>query len=147
MFRGCLNVCPLGVCFTLVCSISLNILPYCFTSHPHPGFQPFSIHSLISSTFTSCDMRYYYRSIILFFFFSFPKFHRVATLLQTCSTTEFVYDHVCFCVYVYLWIYLTCLRENMCLLCFWSWLTSFNMMPWNCIHLPSKPLSLFLVVE
>jgi hypothetical protein len=32
----------------------------------------------------------------------FPEFHRVVPLLQTCSTTEFVFDHACFCVYVYL---------------------------------------------
>jgi hypothetical protein len=38
------------------------------------------------------------------FLSSFPKFHRVVPLLQTCSTSEFVYDHVCFCIYVYLWI-------------------------------------------
>jgi hypothetical protein len=37
---------------------------------------------------------------LLFAFSSFPEFHRVNTLLQTCSTSEFVYD--CFCVYVYL---------------------------------------------
>jgi hypothetical protein len=46
------------------------------------------------------------------FFPSFPKFHRVVPLLQTCSTSEFVYDHACFCVNVYLWIYFPCMREN-----------------------------------
>jgi hypothetical protein len=72
---------------------------------------------------------------------SFPKFHRVAPLLKTCSTSMFVYDHAYFLVYVYLWIYLLCMRENMCLLCFWSWLTSLNMMSSNYIHLPSNPMS------
>jgi hypothetical protein len=49
-------------------------------------------------------------------FFSFPsdhEFHRVVPLLQTYSTSEFVYDHACSCVYVYLWIYLPCMRENL----------------------------------
>jgi hypothetical protein len=32
--------------------------------------------------------------------FSFPEFHRVIPLLQTCSTSEFVYDHACFCICV-----------------------------------------------
>jgi hypothetical protein len=31
-----------------------------------------------------------------------PKFHRVVLLLQACSTSEFTYDHACFCVHVYL---------------------------------------------
>jgi hypothetical protein len=56
--------------------------------------------------------------VILFSFFSFPEFHRVVPLLQTCSISEFVYDHVCFCVHIYLWIYLLCMRENMCLLAY-----------------------------
>jgi hypothetical protein len=41
-------------------------------------------------------------SIILLSFLSFPKFHRVVPLSQEWSTYEFVYDQVCFCVYVYL---------------------------------------------
>jgi hypothetical protein len=52
------------------------------------------------------------------FLSSFPEFHRVVALLQTCSTSEFVHDHACFCVYVYLWLYLPRMRENMCLLSF-----------------------------
>jgi hypothetical protein len=31
-----------------------------------------------------------------------PEFHRAVLLLQTCSTSEFVCDQVCFCVRVYL---------------------------------------------
>jgi hypothetical protein len=73
-------------------------------------------------------------SIVLFSFPSFPEFHRVVPLLQTCSNSEFVYNHACFCVYVYLWIYLPCTKENIWLLCFWSWLTSLNMMSSNCIY-------------
>jgi hypothetical protein len=41
-------------------------------------------------------------SSILFSFPAFPEFCRVVSLLQTCSTYAFVYDHTCFCVYVYL---------------------------------------------
>jgi hypothetical protein len=92
-------------------------------------------------------MWYYWCSIIFFSFLSFPEFHRVVPLLLICSKSEFVCDHACFCVYVYLWIYLPCMRENMQLLCFWSWLTSLNIMSSNCIHLPSNPMSLFLVAE
>jgi hypothetical protein len=90
-------------------------------------------------------MQYYRCSIILFSFPSFPKFH-IVPLLETCSTSEFVYDHACFCVYVYLWIYLPCMTENMCFV-FWCWLTSLSMMSSNCIHLPSNSMSLFLVAE
>jgi hypothetical protein len=92
-------------------------------------------------------MRYYWCSLILFSCLSFPEFHWVVPLLQTCSTTEFVCDHACFCVYVYLWIYLPRMRENMRLWCFWSWLTSLNKMSSNCIHLPSNHMSLFLMAE
>jgi hypothetical protein len=107
-------------------------------------FQKLSIYSFISSTITSYVMWYYWCSIILFSFPSFPKFQ---SLLQTCSTSEIVYDHTCFCVYVYFCIYLPHMRENTWLLCFWSWLTSFNMMSSNCIHLPSNHMLLFLMAE
>jgi hypothetical protein len=73
--------------------------------------------------------------------------NRVVTLLQTCSTSEFVYDHAWFCVYVYLWTYLPCMRENVWLSCFWVWLTSLNMMSSSCIYLPSNHMSLFLMAE
>jgi hypothetical protein len=114
---------------------------------PPSVFQQFSIHILISFTFTSCGMWCYLCSIILFSFPSFPEFHRVVPLLQMCSTSEFVYDQLGFCVYVYLWIYLPCMRENMHLLCLWSWLTSLSIMFSKFIHLPSNPMSLFLVAE
>jgi hypothetical protein len=39
---------------------------------------------------------------IIFSFSSFPKFYRVVPLIQTGSTYVFVYDRICFCVYVYL---------------------------------------------
>jgi hypothetical protein len=125
--------------FTLVHSTPSITLPYYFTSHP-----PFSINILISFTFTSYVMLYYWCSILLFSFPSFLTFHRVVPLLQTCSTSEFVYDRACFCIYFYLWIYLPHMRENIQFLCFWAWFTSLNMMSSNCIHLPSNYMSLFL---
>jgi hypothetical protein len=39
------------------------------------------------------------------------------------------------------------MRENMHLLCFWSWLTSLSMISSNCIPLPSNRMSSFLVAE
>jgi hypothetical protein len=69
---------------------------------PPPIFQQLSIYILILSTSTSYVLWYYWCSIILFSFHSFPKFHRIVPLLKSCSTSEFVYDHACFCVYVYL---------------------------------------------
>jgi hypothetical protein len=38
------------------------------------------------------------------------------------------------------------MRENMQLLCLWSWLTSYNLMSSNCIHLPLN-MSLFLIAQ
>jgi hypothetical protein len=62
-------------------------------------------------------------TVILFSFPSISKFHRVGPLLQACSTNEFLYDHVCFCVYVYL-LYLspTYERKHAAFI----WLTSDN---------------------
>jgi hypothetical protein len=37
--------------------------------------------------------------------------------------------------------------KSIYLLCFWSWLTSLNIMASNCIYLPSNHISLFLVDE
>jgi hypothetical protein len=69
--------------------LSLILLP------STPRFSTVSIHICITSTFTSYGMQCYCCPIILFSFLSFPEFHRVVPLLQMCSTTEFVYDHVC----------------------------------------------------
>jgi hypothetical protein len=102
-----LNVCPLLVYFTLVHLTPSITLPYPFTSHIQffKSFQYTSLY-LLPSHLMLCDI------IILFSFSSFPEFHEVVPLLQTCSTPEFVYDYPCFCLYVYLWIYLQHMREN-----------------------------------
>jgi hypothetical protein len=132
-FRGA-SQCMLSV--HVLCFGLFNPSEYCPL---HLYFQQLSIHICISSTFTSvvCNI------MVFFFFLAFPEFHRVVILLQACSTI----DHVWFCVYVYLWIYLPHMRENMHLLCFWSWLTLLNMISSNCIQLPSNPMSLFLAAE
>jgi hypothetical protein len=57
-------------------------------------------------------MQYYWCSIILSSFPSFPEFHRVVPLLQTCSTYEFVYDNACLVYMFIFWIYLPHMREN-----------------------------------
>jgi hypothetical protein len=41
-------------------------------------------------------MYYDIADVIAFFFLSFPKFHSVVPLLQTCSTYMFVYERVTF---------------------------------------------------
>jgi hypothetical protein len=81
---------------------SVQPLPlHSFTPLPLPLHfsTAFSIHPYILHLHRCYVLQYYWYSVILFFFLSFPEFHRVVTLLQTCSTSEFVYDHVCF-VYV-----------------------------------------------
>jgi hypothetical protein len=147
MFKGVSQCMPtvLVLYFGPLNLIHYSPLPLYF---PPSIFQQFSIHILISSTFTSYVMWCYWCSIILFSFLSLPEFVGVVPLLHTCSASEFVYDHACFCVYVYLWFYLPRMRENMWLLCFWSWLIySLNMTSSNCIHLPSNHMSLFLMVS
>jgi hypothetical protein len=45
------------------------------------------------------------------------------------------------------WIYCSHMRENMQLVSFWAWLTSFNIMFSNCIHLPlNHMVSLFVYI-
>jgi hypothetical protein len=143
--RGSLNVVPLLVClfWSAQCLRILSLTPLPPTPTFFNIFQYIFIHPL-PSHLVACNFTV---PLSFFSFLSFPEFHRVVLLLQTCSTTEFVCDHVCFCVYVYLSFCLPCMRGNMCLLCFWGWLISLNMMSSNCTHLPSKWMSFFLVAD
>jgi hypothetical protein len=86
--------------------------------------------------------------------FSFP-FPLSPSSIENSTVTNMFYIWVCIwsCLFlcicwicVYVWIYLPHRRENIRLLCFWSWLPSLSMMSFNCIHLPSNSKSLFLVV-
>jgi hypothetical protein len=144
--KGCLNACPLWVCFTLLHSTLFIILPYPFTSHPCflNSFQYTSLY-LLPSHLILHDIT---GVLFLFSFSSFPEFHRAVPLLQTCSTSEFLYHHACFCAYLYLWIYLPYMRENTWLLYFWSWLTSLTQCPpIASIYLQITCHSLFLMAE
>jgi hypothetical protein len=86
---------------TILCSVqpslwlspSFSLLPLLFNS-----FQSVSLCHL------PAQMQYIliFLISILFFFSSFPKFHKIVPLLQTCSLYKCAYDHVCFCVYIYL---------------------------------------------
>jgi hypothetical protein len=129
--------------YTLLwCVQPLPLLSLPPPSHP-PFSTAFSAHPclLYLHIFMVCNIS---DALSFSFPFSFPKFHRVDPLLQT---SEFVYDRACFCVYVYLWICLACMRENMPPLSVSSWLTSCNTMFSSCIYLPSNPMSLFLMAE
>jgi hypothetical protein len=55
-------------------------------------------------------MRYYQCSSILFSFTSFPELHRAVPLLQTCSTSEFLYNHACF--FLCMFIFGPCLKSQ-----------------------------------
>jgi hypothetical protein len=65
--------------------------------------------------------------------------------------TNMFYTWVCIWSCLFLCICLSldlpCMRENMCLLCFWAWLTSLNIMSSTCIHLPSNHVPLLLMAE
>jgi hypothetical protein len=92
------------------------LFSYPFTYHPL-FFNSFQYTSLyLSSIFISYVMWCYWYSIILFSFPFFPKFHTVVPLLQTCSTSEFVYDHACF-VYMFFFGSIFHLWEKTCSLC------------------------------
>jgi hypothetical protein len=57
-----------------------------------------------------------------------------------------IWSRLFLCMFFF-WIYLPHMRENMCPLCFWSWLTSLNMMSSNCMHSLSNHTSLSLLAE
>jgi hypothetical protein len=147
MFRG-VSQCIPAVGITLVHSTPSITLPYPSNSLPQffNSFQYTSFHSLPSQMLCFTILLMLYHSLILFSFPSFLVFHRVVPLLQTCSTYEFVHDHVYFYVYVCL-LGLSCMRENMWPFIFRAWLTSFNIMSSNCIHLPSNHKPLLLMIE
>jgi hypothetical protein len=77
-----------------------SLLPFYL---PPPNFSvAFNTYPYILYLHRCYVLWYLWCSIMLVSFPSFPEFHRVAPILQICSTYEFVCDHVCFCVYVYL---------------------------------------------
>jgi hypothetical protein len=85
-------------------------------------FQQFSLH--IRIPLPSHLMLYNNTDVLLFFFLSlFPQI----PLLQKCSTTEFVYDHVCF-VYILIFGPIFWVWEKTCVFCVfdlglfhWTW--------------------------
>jgi hypothetical protein len=84
------------VYFTLVHSTPSISLLSPFTSHS-PFSTAFNTRPHILYLHRCCALWYHWCSIIPFSFPSFPVFHRVVLLLQTCSTYEFVYDNGYFC--------------------------------------------------
>jgi hypothetical protein len=60
-------------------------------------------------------VQYYWWSVILFSILSFPEFHTVVPLLQACCTSELLYDHACFCVFIFGSIFH--IQEKTCSLC------------------------------
>jgi hypothetical protein len=86
--------------YSLFWSVQLLPLLSLTPSLPPPYSKDFNTYCCIlylhrCNVFLHC-------SIILFSFPTSPEFHRVVPVWQTCSTYEFVYEHVWFCIYVYL---------------------------------------------
>jgi hypothetical protein len=142
MFKGVSQCMPtMGVLyfglFTSSISLSYPLLPIlhfstAFNTHPYILY----LHILFRW--------YYWCSIILFSFPSFPEFHRIVPLFQTCSTFEFVYDPAWFCVYVFL-LDLSSMYERKHVV--FVFLSLAYLMSFNCIHLLSNHMSLFLMTE
>jgi hypothetical protein len=102
MFQGVSSMCSCCESTLLWCSHSLPLLSLSLLPSSPQFSIAFNTHLYILYLHRCCILWYYWCSVIPFSFPSFPEFHRVFPLLQTCSTYEFIYDHVCFCVYVYL---------------------------------------------
>jgi hypothetical protein len=78
-------------------------------------------------------------------FFSFPIESAIEQFLYYKHVLHLGL-HMIKLVFVYK-IYLQPIRENMQTLCFWAWFTLLSMISSNCIHLPSKHMSFFLLAE
>jgi hypothetical protein len=79
---------------------SLELLPTLLA--PNPIFQQLSIHIFIS---LPSEILCFTVSLMLshsLFLSLFPWLTQKSSTIQTCSAYEFVYNHVWFCVYVYL---------------------------------------------
>jgi hypothetical protein len=72
-----------------ILSLTLYLPPPFFNIFQYTFLYPLPSHLVV------CDIT---DALSLFSFPSFPEFHRVDPLLQTCSTTESIYNHTCFCV-------------------------------------------------
>jgi hypothetical protein len=97
---------------TLLWSIQLlPCSPLSLASHLHysTAFNP-----------STCTVMYFNIVMLCYSLFLslLPEFHRAVPLVQTCSTSEVVYDHVCFCVYVYLLDLFSTYERKSCGLCF-----------------------------
>jgi hypothetical protein len=55
------------------------------------------------------------------------------------------YFYVCIILLVFVLAYITHIRENMCPLAFWTWLTSLKMMFPSSIHLPANDKKFILL--
>jgi hypothetical protein len=86
-------------------------------------------------------------SLFLSLFLWVPLFLTSHSDVLRCFTSEFVHNHACFCVHVYLWICLPHMREDKNSLCFWAWLTSLNIISYDDIHLPSNHMKSFLMAD
>jgi hypothetical protein len=147
MFKEFLDLSQLWICYySLFNSSPFIALLYPFPPTPYYS-AAFGTYHYVIYLHRWNIFQYCWFSIILFSVPSYPRFHRTVSLLQTCSTYKYVYDHVCFCVYIF-WIYLTHIGENMWLLSFWICLTSLNMISSNSIHfLENSVISFFFMAQ
>jgi hypothetical protein len=106
MFKGVSQCIPTVSVFYFGPFNSFHYFPYPFTYH-HPFSTAFNTYLYTLYLHRCSVLQYHWCSIIPFSFPSFPKFHRVVPLLQTCFTYEFLSDHVCFGIYVYLFAIVT----------------------------------------
>jgi hypothetical protein len=100
---------------------SVQPLPLLSLSLPAPIINQFSVHIVLSSTCTDAVCFDIVDSLSLSFPFPLlSEFHRVLPLLQICFIYKWIYDHVWFCVYIYLLdLYSTSERKHVTL-SFWT---------------------------
>jgi hypothetical protein len=101
MFKGCFNVCPLWVCFTLVYSTLSITLPYTFTSHPlfFNSFQYTSLYTL-STHLMLCNI-----TDALSFSFPFPFFLSSTEYFHYYKRVLHMSLYMIMLVFVYMFIF------------------------------------------
>jgi hypothetical protein len=75
--------------------------PFHYSPLPFPSQSPFSNRFQYILLYPLPILCFMILLTLSLFLSSFPELHKVDTLLQTCSTCEFIYP-VWFCVYAYL---------------------------------------------
>jgi hypothetical protein len=109
--------------------------------------NPFHYSPLLPTHFSTTFSTYpyiLYLPILTVYHSPFPEFQSSSTVTNMFYIWVYIY-HLFLCMFIFGSIFHV--WEKTLSFCFWFWLTSPNMLSFNCIHLPSNYMSLYPVAE